>query len=39
MAVLLDTLYRDVGLFRIYEDSTQIQQIVIARNMISNAQG
>jgi acyl-CoA dehydrogenase len=30
--------YRDVRLFRIYEGTTQIQQIVIARNMIKAAQ-
>ncbi|MCH0747950.1 acyl-CoA dehydrogenase family protein, partial [Klebsiella pneumoniae] len=29
--------YRDVRLFRIYEGTTQIQQIVIARNMIREA--
>lgn len=28
----------DVRLFRIYEGTTQIQQIVIARNMIKAAQ-
>ncbi|WP_334188751.1 acyl-CoA dehydrogenase family protein [Noviherbaspirillum sp.] len=30
----IERFYRDVRLFRIYEGSTQIQQIVIARNMI-----
>jgi acyl-CoA dehydrogenase len=27
-------LYRDVRLFRLYEGTTQIQQMIIARNMI-----
>ncbi|WP_146031011.1 acyl-CoA dehydrogenase family protein, partial [Vibrio vulnificus] len=31
--------YRDVRLFRIYEGTTQIQQLLIARNMIRAAQG
>lgn len=30
----IERFYRDVRLFRIYEGTTQIQQIVIARNMI-----
>ncbi|WP_026355172.1 acyl-CoA dehydrogenase family protein [Massilia niastensis] len=34
----IERFYRDVRLFRIYEGTTQIQQIVIARNMIRNAQ-
>lgn len=33
----VERLYRDVRLFRIYEGTTQIQQIVIARNMIQAA--
>lgn len=35
----VERFYRDVRLFRIYEGTTQIQQIVIARNMIKSAQG
>jgi acyl-CoA dehydrogenase len=34
----IERFYRDVRLFRIYEGSTQIQQIVIARNMVRDAQ-
>lgn len=34
----VERFYRDVRLFRLYEGTTQIQQIVIARNMIRNAQ-
>jgi acyl-CoA dehydrogenase len=34
-----ERFYRDVRLFRIYEGTTQIQQLVIARNMIKGAQG
>jgi acyl-CoA dehydrogenase len=34
-----ERFYRDVRLFRIYEGTSQIQQIVIARNMIKAAQG
>ena len=34
----IERFYRDVRLFRIYEGTTQIQQIVIARNMIRAAQ-
>jgi len=30
----IERFYRDVRLFRIYEGTTQIQQIVIARNMV-----
>lgn len=30
----IERFYRDVRLFRIYEGTTQIQQIVIARNMM-----
>jgi acyl-CoA dehydrogenase len=33
----VERFYRDVRLFRIYEGTTQIQQIVIARNMIAEA--
>lgn len=33
----VERFYRDVRLFRIYEGTTQIQQIVIARDMIRNA--
>lgn len=35
----IERFYRDVRLFRIYEGTTQIQQIVIARNMIRDAEG
>jgi acyl-CoA dehydrogenase len=35
----IERFYRDVRLFRIYEGTTQIQQIVIARNMIAEATG
>lgn len=34
----IERFYRDVRLFRIYEGTTQIQQIVISRNMIREAQ-
>lgn len=34
----VERFYRDVRLFRIYEGTTQIQQIVIARNMMREAQ-
>lgn len=34
----VERFYRDVRLFRIYEGTSQIQQIVIARNMIQDAQ-
>jgi acyl-CoA dehydrogenase len=33
----IERFYRDVRLFRIYEGTTQIQQLVIARNMIKEA--
>lgn len=33
----IERFYRDVRLFRIYEGTTQIQQILIARNMIKDA--
>ncbi|NSY14899.1 acyl-CoA dehydrogenase family protein [Agrobacterium vitis] len=33
----IERFYRDVRLFRIYEGTSQIQQLVIARNMIRNA--
>ena len=33
----VERFYRDVRLFRIYEGTTQIQQILIARNMIRTA--
>lgn len=35
----VERFYRDVRLFRIYEGTTQIQQLVIARNMIRDAAG
>jgi acyl-CoA dehydrogenase len=35
----IERFYRDVRLFRIFEGTTQIQQLVIARNMIREAQG
>jgi len=35
----IERFYRDVRLFRIYEGTTQIQQLVIARNMIRDAAG
>lgn len=34
----IERFYRDVRLFRIYEGTTQIQQLVIARNMIREVQ-
>jgi acyl-CoA dehydrogenase len=34
----IERFYRDVRLFRIYEGTTQIQQLVIARNMIRDLQ-
>jgi acyl-CoA dehydrogenase len=34
----IERFYRDVRLFRIYEGTSQIQQLVIARNMIKAAQ-
>ncbi len=33
----IEQLYRDVRLFRLYEGTTQIQQLIIARNMIREA--
>jgi acyl-CoA dehydrogenase len=33
----IERFYRDVRLFRIYEGTSQIQQLVIARNMIKAA--
>ncbi len=33
----VERFYRDVRLFRIYEGTTQIQQLIIARNMIKEA--
>ncbi len=35
----IERFYRDVRLFRIYEGTTQIQQLVIARDMIRKAGG
>ena len=35
----VERFYRDVRLLRIYEGTTQIQQIVIARNMLKQLQG
>jgi len=35
----IERFYRDVRLFRIYEGTSQIQQLVIARNMIKAADG
>lgn len=35
----IERFYRDVRLYRIYEGTTQIQQLVIARNMIREAMG
>ena len=35
----IERFYRDVRIFRIYEGTSQIQQIVIARNMIRAAAG
>jgi len=34
----IERFYRDVRLFRIYEGTTQIQQTVVARNMVREAQ-
>jgi acyl-CoA dehydrogenase len=34
----IERFYRDVRLFRLYEGTSQIQQIVIARNMVSETQ-
>ena len=35
----IERFYRDVRLFRIYEGTTQIQQLVLARNMIRESGG
>ncbi len=35
----IERFYRDVRLFRIYEGTSQIQQLVIAKNMIREAGG
>ena len=35
----IERFYRDVRLFRIFEGTTQIQQLVIARNMIREHAG
>ncbi len=35
----VERFYRDVRLFRLYEGTSQIQQLVIARNMIKEAAG
>ena len=32
-----EQLYRDARLFRIYEGTTQIQQVIVARAMIAEA--
>ena len=34
----IERFYRDVRLFRLYEGTTQIQQVIIARNMIREAE-
>jgi acyl-CoA dehydrogenase len=33
----VERFYRDVRLFRLYEGTSQIQQLVIARNMLRQA--
>ena len=33
----IERFYRDVRLFRIYEGTSQIQQLIIARNMMREA--
>jgi acyl-CoA dehydrogenase len=33
----LERFYRDVRLYRLYEGTSQIQQLIIARNMIKQA--
>jgi acyl-CoA dehydrogenase len=38
-AMDVERLYRDVRLFRIYEGTSQIQQMLIARRMINEARG
>lgn len=35
----IERFYRDVRLFRLYEGTTQIQQLIIARNMAREARG
>ncbi len=35
----VERLYRDVRLFRIYEGTSQVQQLVIARNLLREAEG
>jgi acyl-CoA dehydrogenase len=35
----IERFYRDVRLFRLYEGTTQIQQIIIGRNMVREARG
>jgi len=35
----IERFYRDVRLFRLYEGTTQIQQVIIARNMIREVEG
>ena len=35
----IERFYRDVRLFRLYEGTTQIQQLIIARNMVREARG
>ena len=35
----VERLYRDVRIFRIYEGTSQVQQLIIARNMIRNYDG
>jgi acyl-CoA dehydrogenase len=33
----VERFYRDVRLFRLYEGTSQIQQLIIAKNMIKSA--
>ena len=35
----VERFYRDVRLLRLYEGTTQIQQLVIGRNLLKSAQG
>ena len=35
----IERFYRDVRLFRLYEGTTQIQQLIIGRNMMREARG
>ena len=35
----VERFYRDVRLFRLYEGTSQIQQLIIARQMIEKAKG